>query len=103
MNLMTSGATYNDASFATTGLIGVNECEQIADMMESAENQTVSAYVFCGCITFHMEVFLHCDCIIPDDGYNIKQTQGDLCKSGDGLSQWGCLGVLGLEVHIVDP
>ena len=100
MHLMTSGTTNKDAPSA----MGFNECEQIADMMEIAENKRLSEHMcFVGAITFHMEVFLHCDCIIPDDRYNIKQTQEDLRKSGDGLSQWGCLGVLGLEVHIVDP
>ena len=51
---MTSGATDKDAPSA----MGFNECEQIADMMEIAENQRLSEHMcFVGAITFHMEVF----------------------------------------------
>ena len=78
---MPSGETNKDAPSATTGLahtMGFNECEQIADMMEIVENQSLSD--------------LHCDCIIQDDGYSIQQIQEISCRSGGWTIRVGVFG-----------
>ena len=63
--------------------MGFNECEQIADMMEIAENQRLPEHI-CSvhAITLHLEDSLHWDSITPDDGYSIRQIQEDFRKSG---------------------
>ena len=103
MSLMTSGATHKDAPSATTGLahtMGFNECEQIADMMEIVENQSLSEHI-CFVSTWRFLCIVIASFEMMDIVSNkFRKIHAD---QGDGLSELGYLGVLGLEGHTVEP
>ena len=103
MSLMTSGATHKDAPSATTGLahtMGFNECEQIAHMMEIVENQSLSEHI-CSVSTWRFLCIVIASFEMMDIVSNkFRKIHAD---QGDGLSELRCLGVLGLEVHTVEP
>ena len=103
MSLMTSGATHKDAPSAITGLahtMGFNECEQIADMMEIVENQSLSEHI-CFVSTWRFLCIVIASFEMMDIVSNkFRKVHAD---QGDGLSDLGCLGGLGLEVHTVEP
>ena len=100
MNPMPSGETNKDAPSVITGLaptMGFNECEQIADMMEIVENQSLSEHI---CFASTWSIVIASFEMMNRVFNKFRKIHAD---QGDGLSELGCLGCLGLEVHTVEP